>query len=168
MIDEHRACSSDAVSSWARDNGISLVIFLGEAHTRLGVVERRHQLLRRAVEIYLAGHQDHTRDAVRKALDYMVPQINALPNVHGYSPAQWVLGKQPKLPGELQPGDFEDVLAQRAAAKHALADTPSCVELFCVATPATTRPWKSDRAATTGAMLGPPTSSRSYGAGLLL
>ncbi|CAJ1404806.1 unnamed protein product [Effrenium voratum] len=135
MIDEHRAWSSDAMSSWARDNGISLVISPGEAHTRLGVVERRHQLLRRAVEIYLADHQDHSRDAVRKALDYMVPQINALPNVHGYSPAQWVLGKQPKLPGELtedglnpghlQPGDFEDVLAQRAAAKYALirADT---------------------------------------------
>ena len=31
----------------------------------------------------------------------MVPQINQTANVAGFSPAQWVLGYQPHVPGEL-------------------------------------------------------------------
>ena len=65
------------------------------------------------------------------ALTYVLPQINSSTTVAGFSPMQWVLGKQVTLPGELRgerlsPGqldgyNLENVLKNRTAAKTALA-----------------------------------------------
>ena len=41
------------------------------------------------------------KDAMVIALNYIVPQINRTPNVHGFSPLQWVLGYTPHVPGLL-------------------------------------------------------------------
>jgi len=70
---------------------------------------------------------------VRKALTYVLPQVNAAPSVAGYSPTQWLLGKQIRLPGELSQDslnpahlgghpNFEELLKHRNAAKRALLD----------------------------------------------
>jgi len=70
---------------------------------------------------------------VRKALTYVLPQVNAAPTVAGYSPTQWLLGKQIRLPGELSQDslnpahlgghpNFEELLKHRNAAKRALLD----------------------------------------------
>lgn len=87
------------------------------------LVERRHAVLRKAIEIYLSDLQLDTVDGIRQALSYVVPQVNGA--------SQWVLGFQPSLPGELagddlnpahlSPSDrFEDILQKRAHARNAL------------------------------------------------
>ena len=110
---------------------IQHMISPGEAHTRLGIVERRHSVLRKAVEIYMDDLDLHTVDGLRQALAYVLPQINSTPSVAGFSPSQWVLGFQPDFPGELlaeglNPShlggnlSFEQVLEKRATAKVAI------------------------------------------------
>ena len=104
----------------------------GEAHHRLGVVERRHAVLRKTVEIYMTDLGLTDTDGLRQALNYVIPQINASPTVAGFSPTQWVLGFQPNAPGQLSAEglnpthldgseNFSKVLHRRAAAKAALA-----------------------------------------------
>ena len=103
----------------------------GEAHTRLALAKRRHAVLRKAVEIYMADLGLTDRDGLRQALAYTIPQLNSSTTVAGYSPNQWLLGCQPQLAGELladslgpahlegnQP--FEETLKRRAAARNAI------------------------------------------------
>ena len=70
-------------------------------------------------------------NGIRQALCYVLPQINATPSVGGFSPSQWLLGKQIRLPGDLAfermtpaqldgHDDFEMLLKRRTAAKQAL------------------------------------------------
>ena len=70
-------------------------------------------------------------NGIRQALCYLLPQINATPSVGGFSPSQWLLGKQIRLPGDLAldrmtpaqldgHDDFEMTLKRRNAAKQAL------------------------------------------------
>ena len=102
----------------------------GEAHTRMGAVERRHQVLRKAVEIFLNDKGLANVDGLRQALAYVLPQVNSSPTVAGYSPTQWVLGYQPDFAGDLtseglnpshlEGADFEKTLEMRSAAKMAL------------------------------------------------
>ena len=52
----------------------------GQAHTRLGLLERQHQVLRRAIELFLAqGKLSVTTDNVIQAVTYVIPQINNAP-----------------------------------------------------------------------------------------
>ena len=96
-------------------------------------MERRHSVLRKAVELYLEEMKLSDEQGVRKALTYVLPQVNAAPSVAGYSPTQWLLGKQIRLPGELSQDslnpahlgghpNFEELLKHRNAAKRALLD----------------------------------------------
>ena len=103
QVDEHRAWSSDAMREWAAEQGIQLVISPGQAHTRLAILERRHQVTRKAISLFLESNPTVAadRDALVIALNYIVPQLNRTPNVHGFSPIQWVLGYTPHIPGLL-------------------------------------------------------------------
>ena len=103
QVDEHRAWSSDAMREWATEQGIQLVISPGQAHTRLAILERRHQVTRKAISLFLESNPTVAadRDALVIALNYIVPQLNRTPNVHGFSPIQWVLGYTPHIPGLL-------------------------------------------------------------------
>ena len=103
QVDEHRAWSSDQMREWATEQGIKLVISPGQSHTRLAILERRHQVTRRAVSLFLDSNPDiaKAQDGLKIALNYVVPQLNRMPNVHGYSPLQWVLGYTPHVPGLL-------------------------------------------------------------------
>lgn len=92
------------------DHGIFLEISPGQAHTRLSILERRHQVLRRAIELFvqqhLRLHDVDQKTAVETALIYVVPQVNNVPNIHGYSATQWAFGQNPKLPGHLMDPDL--------------------------------------------------------------
>ena len=106
QVDDHRAWASQDVRDWCSEQGIELQISPGQSHTRLSILERRHQVTRRALENFLADQkeaQQHEppRDQVIRALCYVLPQINRSTNVHGYSPVQWVLGYTPQIPGLL-------------------------------------------------------------------
>ena len=90
-VDEYRVVASDAMREWATDHGIQLVISPGQSHTRLAILERRHQVTRRAISLFLESNPGVAaeKDALIIALTYIVPQLNRIPNVHGYSPIQW-------------------------------------------------------------------------------
>ena len=102
----------------------------GEAHTRLSLVERRHAVLRKAVEIYMTDLGLSAVGGIRQALAYVLPH-NPSPTVAGFSPSQWALGFQPNFPGDLTSeglspaqlsgaANFELTLERRSAAKQAL------------------------------------------------
>eukprot|EP00435_Cladocopium_sp_Y103_P060878 s209_g22.t1 len=139
ISDEGRGWCGTDMSTWTTENGVDHEVAPGEAHTRLALVERRHAILRKAVEIYLDDRKLTDHSGVRQALTYVLPQINSTNNVAGFSPTQWVLGKQVQLPGELSgerlsPGqldgyNFEAVLQNRAAAKSALAQAEADAKL---------------------------------------
>ncbi len=107
---EARGWSSETLRSWSSDHGIFLEISPGQAHTRLSVLERRDPVLRRAVELFVQHHLQQPdvdpRTSIETALIYVVPQINNVPNIHGYSATQWAFGQNPKLPGHLMDPDL--------------------------------------------------------------
>ena len=131
VTDEGRPWLSSQFECWTSAQGITHKVAPGEAHERLALVERRHAILRRAVEVYLDDLGSSTSADVKEALRYVVPQVNAQPVVAGFSPTQWLLGKQPAVPGELLGDavaaphlggnvDFEEMLKRRTRAKIAL------------------------------------------------
>ena len=69
----------------------------GEAHERLALVERRHAVLRKAIEVYLSDRKLNNKKGIREAITHIIPQQNGTPSVAGFSPSQWVLGYQPEL-----------------------------------------------------------------------
>ena len=73
QVDEHRAWSSDRVRNWCSENGIELVISPGQSHTRLGILERRHQVTKRAMMLFMkenAPTGGSSTDYVIHALNY--------------------------------------------------------------------------------------------------
>ena len=100
-VDSHRAWGSEEFREFVTDNDISLTITPGEAHNRLAQLERRHHVLRQAVEHYMTEKGSDTLEALAEALIYVIPRMNATVGIGGFSPTQWVLGYQPRLPGSL-------------------------------------------------------------------
>ena len=136
QVDAHPSWGSAAVKDWSTEHGIELVVSPGEAHQRLSQIERRHQVLRRALDIFMSEHEGTTADHVKQALCYVVPQLNQNVTVRGFSPTQWVLGYQPRLPGllldeglnpsHLDPSlDFRQKLDMRASAGKAILQADS-------------------------------------------
>ncbi len=101
ITDEGRGWVGSEMEEWTNFNSVEHEVAPGEAHNRLALVERRHAVLRKAIEIYLEDMKLDDQLGVRKALTYVLPQVNATPSVAGYSPSQWLLGKQIRIPGEL-------------------------------------------------------------------
>ena len=106
---------------------------LVNAHERLSIVERRHAVLRKALEVYCDEYKHFNAAGIKEALVYVVPRLNAVTSVSGFSPSQWVLGYQPQLSGSLlterlnpaQFGgheDFEINLARRSTAQKAMIE----------------------------------------------
>ena len=110
MTDEGRPWLSGIMDEWTSAHGMQHKVAPGEAHERLAIVERRHALIRKAVEIYLDDVKVDHVEGIKEALTFVVPQLNATPIVAGFSPSQWVLGYQPSLAGDLsdavQPSHF--------------------------------------------------------------
>lgn len=101
QVDEHRSWASDHIKEWTGQNSIQLMISPGQAHERLAIIERRHQVIRRSLDLFLLESEDYTPEGVINALNYVIPQVNRMPNVQGYSPLQWTLGYNPHVPGLL-------------------------------------------------------------------
>ena len=128
VTDEGRGWLSNEFMEWSDSHSISHKVAPGEAHQRLGQVERRHAVLRKAIEVYMHDLKLEGREGIRQALTYILPQLNAQPTVAGFSPTQWVLGYQPAQPGLLQSSScalhehetFEKHLHQRNVAKTAI------------------------------------------------
>ena len=133
FVDEHRAWCSDAIRLWCTENGVDLKISPGESHTRLAILERRHQVVRRALTTFLTDNPAiaATQEAVITALCYVIPQVNRMPNVSGYSPVQWAMGYTPHIhgllmeeqisPAHLDPTEaFREKLELQASAAKAL------------------------------------------------
>ena len=129
ITDEGRGWLNDSFGEWTDAQSIQHLVAAGEAHEQLALVERRHAVLRKAVEVFLMDFGLEGGNAIRQALAYVVPQINNTPSTSGYSPAQWVLGQSPNFPGELLGTNltpvhldvpFEDELSKRAVAKMAI------------------------------------------------
>ena len=77
----------------------------GQAHTRLSIVERRHQVVSRGIELFLAQQEDDNMNIhdqmIASSLCYVVPQINNTPSAQGFSATQWAMGVQPRILGVL-------------------------------------------------------------------
>ena len=111
-----------------------------EAHELLALVERRHAVLRKALEVFLTDYGINGTKAIIQALRYIILQMTSSPSTSGFSPAQWVLGQPPDFPGGLPDtsltlvhltDSFEEKLARCAAAKMAIiqADTEESCRL---------------------------------------
>ena len=98
-VDEYAGWGSDAFATWAENHDIELKISPGQVHTRTSVVERRHQLLRRAVQIYMDDNEIAGVDALHEALNWVVPSLNEHTFVNGFTPTQLAMGRQPAVPG---------------------------------------------------------------------
>ena len=133
ITDEGRPWLGGKFDEWTSAHGIHHKVAPGEAHERLAVVERRHAVLRKACELYLDEMKLTTPAGIKEALVYIVPQQNATPSVAGFSPAQWLLGYQPNLTGDLLStslnpshlggnNTFEEILQRRTTAKNALVN----------------------------------------------
>ncbi len=133
VTDEGRGWVGSIMEEWTNFHGVEHEVAPGEAHSRLALVERRHAVLRKSIEVYLTDLQKEGVQAIREALTYIMPQINATPSVAGFSPTQWVIGKQVRLPGELAADQlvpsklgghhtFEEMLLCRNTAKQALIE----------------------------------------------
>ena len=94
QVDEHRSWASEHFKEWTGQHSIQLMISPGQAHERLAIIERRHQVIRRALDLFLMDSEDYTSAGVINA-------VNRMPNVQGYSPLQWTLGYNPHIPGLL-------------------------------------------------------------------
>ena len=101
QVDEHRSWSSDTMKDWTSQHSIQLMISPGQAHERLAILERRHHVIRRALELFLMEAGDFSAEGIIQAINYVLPQVNRMPNVQGYSPLQWTLGYNPHVPGLL-------------------------------------------------------------------
>jgi len=107
QYDEARPfCGAELTELLERHN-IKSDVAPGEAHFRLGIIERRHMTLRTALENYLTDLQTPANsDTVRDALEHVVPSMNNLSFTKGYTPSQWVLNTTPTDPSSVTSDDF--------------------------------------------------------------
>eukprot|EP00435_Cladocopium_sp_Y103_P037857 s79_g10.t1 len=139
-VDEYAGWGSDAFATWAENHDIELKISPGQAHTRTRVVERRHQLLRRAIQIYMDDNEILGVDVVHEALTWVIPSLNEHTFVNGFTPTQLAMGRQPAVPGlmseertkppQLSEGQhLQEVLRCRSQAQQACAKADVDVRL---------------------------------------
>lgn len=81
VSDEGRGWVGSAMEEWTNYHGIEHEVAPGEAHSRLALVERRHSILRKAIEVYLTDLKKEGHQAIREALTYILPQANATPSL---------------------------------------------------------------------------------------
>ena len=72
ITDEGRGWLHEKFESWTNEQSINHIVAPGQAHEQIALVERRHQVLRKAVEIYCQDHSIEGAKAVREALIYVV------------------------------------------------------------------------------------------------
>ena len=93
--DKAKGWSSKLIREWCAGRGIALEVAPGEAHNWLALVERKHQVVRKALEQYMHDRGTSDIKTLEEACIYVPHQINNMSMVHGFSPAQWVFGRTP-------------------------------------------------------------------------
>ena len=101
FVDEGTGWAADATMAWAEEHAIEMKISPGQSHTRTSVVERRHQLLRKSMQLFMKENELNNLDGVQDALSWVIPTLNDHTFVNGFSPTQLALGRQPNVPGLL-------------------------------------------------------------------
>ena len=92
-IDEAKGWASKHVREWANSRGITVELQPAEQHSWLGVVERKHQVIRRCLELYQDEVGKHDKASLKEAAVYVPHAVNQLSFHKGFSPQQWVFGK---------------------------------------------------------------------------
>ena len=82
-----RGWASDEMESFFVDHNIRHVVAPGEAHMKFGAIKRRNTILRKNIKIYITDRSLTSRDGLRKAMAYVLPQVNSAPTVADYSPS---------------------------------------------------------------------------------
>ena len=126
--------TSHQMLKWSDSMGIKLDVIPGEAHWRIGVVERSHQVMREALERFMESISVEEEGTARLpddadldlALTYVPSNHNRLAFTKGYTPAQWVLGIQPRVTASLLNGHEDFQLAEHS---QALNDNTFAVRL---------------------------------------
>ena len=95
-VDSAKGWSATAIREWTSEKGIALEVSPAEAHSWLAAVERKHQVTRRALELYMEDIGSITNKGLEEACIYVPPRINQLSWTRGFSPYQWVIGKTPQ------------------------------------------------------------------------
>ena len=75
-VDEWSGWGSDAMMQWSGDHDIEMKISPGQSHSRTSIVERRHQLLRKALSIFMTENGLRGLDGLHTALNWTVPTLN--------------------------------------------------------------------------------------------
>ena len=137
-VDEAKGWSSQFVREWCADHNVTIEVAPAEAHSWLGACERRHQVVRRALELYMDEKGERTVKTLAEAAIYIPSQVNNLSFVKGFTPHQWLMGRSPMQATSLtadffNPGheamdentDFAALERRRFAARQAFikADT---------------------------------------------
>ena len=134
--DEAKGWASKALREWTAERNIALEIAPAESHNWLGAVERKHQVVRRALELHMEDSGKKNHSGLLQACVYVPSQINSMSMVRGFTPQQWVMGKNPSqvqsLTGEIfspTVGEFAAVQQKRLAAQMAFLKADSDARL---------------------------------------
>ena len=92
-IDEAKGFAAQHLREWCSQHNIILEIAPAEAHNWIGAIERKHQVVRRALEIYMDDRGGRNVKSLLEAAIYCPGQINNMSYTNGYTPTQWVLGR---------------------------------------------------------------------------
>ena len=95
-VDSAKGWSAEAIREWTSERGVALEVSPAEAHSWLAAVERKHQVTRRALEIYMEDNKQVNNKGLEEACIHVPPRINQLSWTRGFSPYQWVIGKTPQ------------------------------------------------------------------------
>ena len=87
-VDELSGWGSDAMIQWSGDHDIEMKISPGRSHSRTSIVERRHQLLCKALSIFMTENGYRGLDGLHTALNWTVPALNVSTFVNGCTPMQ--------------------------------------------------------------------------------
>ena len=140
-IDESKGWSATHLREWCSDHNIILEIAPAEAHSWTGSIERKHQVIRRSLELYMADRGTRDKKTLLEAAICCPGQINTLSYTRGFTPTQWVLGRSaadnfsltssifnPNLPMN-DPLDFHQIQSKRLSAQMAFIKADSDARL---------------------------------------
>ena len=141
-IDEGKGFAAQHLRDWCSDHNIILEIAPAEAHNWIGSIERKHQVVRRTLELYMADRGIRDKKTLLEAAIYCPGQINSLSYTRGFTPSQWVLERaaadtqsltasifNPCLQPMNDPVEFSDVQAKRLSAQQAFLKADSDARL---------------------------------------
>ena len=141
-VDEGKGFAAKYLRDWCSERNVILEIAPAESHNWISSIERKHQVVRKSLEIYMQERGKRDKKTLEEAAIYCPGQINSLSYTRGFTPAQWVLGRSaadtysltagvfnPSLSPMNDPLDFNQIQAKRLAAQMAFLKADSDARL---------------------------------------